>query len=266
MTSEHIEFALQLCREAGWNQTGDDWRRLVDLEPHGCFVARDQGELAGTITTIQHGNELAWIGMMLVHPLHRRRGVATALMQYSIELLRGRGISCIKLDATPAGELVYSKLGFDIEWEFQRWRRDGNDGGFYFTSLNRQALDVPQLELDRLAFATDRSQLLQLLSHQSVVRSINSSYGMLRSGYLAAYLGPLVADNPQDAERLVAELCCQTESTIFWDIPASNRRAVELARSLGFFPVRDLKRMKLGQLGRQPRIDWQYALADPSVG
>ena len=76
---------------------------------------------AGTATTTFYAPELAWIGMVLVHPDYRRRGIARALLARCIEYLRGRGARCIKLDATPLGKQVYDELGFKDEWTLTRW-------------------------------------------------------------------------------------------------------------------------------------------------
>jgi GNAT superfamily N-acetyltransferase len=52
---------------------------------------------AGTATTIGYGTDLAWIGMVLVHPDHRRHGVGRALLAHCIAFLRERRIRSIKL-------------------------------------------------------------------------------------------------------------------------------------------------------------------------
>ncbi len=124
-TTEDIPAALTLCRIAGWNQLTEDWKRLLDYEPDGCFAAETEGRLVGTVTTTRYGSGLAWIGMMLVHPDYRRRGIATMLMERSLEYLQDRGVRCIKLDATPEGQHVYEQLGFSAEWSMRRWTRAG---------------------------------------------------------------------------------------------------------------------------------------------
>ena len=41
-----IPAAMQLKEAAGWNQTEEDWRRLLMLEPDGCFGAIKDGQLS----------------------------------------------------------------------------------------------------------------------------------------------------------------------------------------------------------------------------
>jgi len=74
-----IPSAMRLKEAAGWNQTEADWRRLLSLQPEGCFAAVRDGRLVGTTTVTIYG-ELAWIGMVLVDREYRRQGIASGLM------------------------------------------------------------------------------------------------------------------------------------------------------------------------------------------
>ena len=121
LTRADLAFADSIRALAGWNQTTDDWQRFLTIEPDGCFLAEWNGAPAGTATTTVYGPELAWIGMVLVHPDFRRRGIGRALLQRCIEYLRVRGVRCLKLDATPLGKKVYDDLGFKDEWTLTRW-------------------------------------------------------------------------------------------------------------------------------------------------
>jgi len=123
MRGADLPGADKLRRLAGWNQTLEDWQRLRSLEPAGCFVALHGQTVVGTVTTTTYGTELAWIGMMLVHPEHRRKGIATQMMELALGYLKTRGIQCVKLDATPAGRPLYEKLGFALDSNLTRHRR-----------------------------------------------------------------------------------------------------------------------------------------------
>lgn len=123
MTPADLPFAHALRGAVGWNQTVADWQRFLLLEPEGCFIAELQGNPVGTATTIIHGRDLAWIGMVLVTSEFRRQGIGRALLLHAINHLRKYGIRCIKLDATPLGRPVYESLGFQVEWSLSRWER-----------------------------------------------------------------------------------------------------------------------------------------------
>ena len=121
MSADDIPMGLALCRFAGWNQLEADWRRLLALEPGGVFVAEQDGRPCGTAGTTCYDTRTAWIGMVLVHPDFRRRGVGSALMGHCVRHLQGRGIQSIKLDATDDGRPVYMKLGFKDERAIHRY-------------------------------------------------------------------------------------------------------------------------------------------------
>src|SRR5207245_1664402 len=87
--------AMRLKEAAGWNQTEDDWRRMLDLEPEGCFGIEQEGRLVATTTTICYGSRLAWIGMVLTDPEFRGRGLASRLMRRALEYLDSRGMEWI---------------------------------------------------------------------------------------------------------------------------------------------------------------------------
>src|SRR3954465_3999251 len=124
LTGADIPFADSLRASAGWNQTPGDWQRFIELSPRGCLLAECEGRPVATATTINYGRELGWIGMILVHPDVRRRGIARVLMQHSIEILQTAGVKSIKLDATPAGREVYLRMGFKDEYTLTRYEHD----------------------------------------------------------------------------------------------------------------------------------------------
>src|ERR1700759_151747 len=121
MRAQDILGGLRLNTIVGWNQTAADWTRFLTASPNGCFVMDGGGKIVGTATTLSYENRFAWIGMVLVDPSHRNRGVGTALLQRTIEYLDAAGIPTLKLDATPAGKPLYEKLGFVSEYEIDRW-------------------------------------------------------------------------------------------------------------------------------------------------
>ena len=204
--------------------------------------------------------------MMLVDPQYRRRGIATALMRAAMDYLQEIGVACIKLDATPEGEFVYRRLGFESEWPFQRWMREGDGSNAVIDS--GQGTYHP-VSTDEDAFGVDRTVWLRLVAQGSriVYRSSHCpAFGMLRQGANASYLGPVTAADSETAESIVRELLKEIRGRVIWDMPSSNTAGVDLCRKLGFQPVRDLLRMWTGRTRHNPNVSMQFGFCDPGTG
>jgi len=243
MTPADLPFADSLRALAGWNQTIEDWQRLLANEPKGCFLAEWSGAPVGTATTTVYAPNLAWIGMVLVHPTYRRRGIGRTLVERCIDHLRVRGVRCIKLDATPTGKQIYDALGFKDEWTLIRWV-------CHFTPpqsmapegiRNWRTTDAQEVEsFDTAAFGASRTRLLPVLAQQSrcvlVLQSPSGveAYGLLRPGSQALYLGPVAARSADTGLRLLETLAGRSEGQrMFLDIPDQNDAAVAWAKARG---------------------------------
>ncbi len=270
--------ADELRRLAGWNQRREVWRQLLRLEPDGCFVAMRDGQPVGTVTTTTYGQALAWIGMMLVHPKHRRQGIATALMRRALGHLRDSGVQCMRLDATPAGQPLYERLGFVPEWRITRWRRPPaptpplpeHDVG----TREMSEQEWPSVErIDAAAFGVPRPRLLRPLvagSYAALVWPAQGrikGWGLLCPGAESSYIGPLVCAEPTGAICLAEHLLLVAgESSVIWDAPERNEVAGAAARQLGFTALRTLTRMRLGTAVPAALPQATAAIADPAVG
>jgi GNAT superfamily N-acetyltransferase len=279
MTDQDLAFADSLRDLAGWNQIHRDWLRLLRSEPEGCFIAEWNGAPAGTVTTTCYGERLGWIGMLLVHPDLRGRGLGSALLRRAVEHLESRNVRCIKLDATPLGQPLYQRLGFVVEWPLTRWETGLPTPGSPETSRHihkYNSLDLLDLvALDAEAFGIDRSRLLAALLQDSIHAvcfrdSTNElfGFGMLRPGSRAWYLGPVTARSETAASEIIRHLVglAGTGGGIFWDIPDGNAAASALAQSLGFRPQRPLVRMFRGENDCPGDPLVQFGIADPAVG
>lgn len=274
MTLADVAFADAVRAHAGWNQLPADWRRLLDYEPGGCFVAEWEGTPAGTATTSRYGTELAWIGMVLVHPDYRRRGLGQALLRQCLEYLRA--VPCVKLDATPLGKGLYEQLGFQGELGLQRWQGTGprhcEASDPALRPWENALLDAVS-KLDQQAFGVPRKAMLKALAHGSAHALVHleqgevKGYGLLRPGTRAHYIGPVVAATARIGCQLVRHLAAQAPGQpIFWDILDDNAEALQVAKSLDFTPQRPLLRMFRGSNPWPGDPKRQFAIADPSTG
>ena len=263
LTTDDLTFADSLRAAEGWNQTDRDWRRLLAHQPEGCFIAEWNGEPAGVVTTTIHGGDLGWIGMMLVQSEFRRRGIATALIEHCLSYLQAEQVTCIKLDATPAGTPVYERLGFRTEWSWQRRARH-SDIVPRIDATGPQTF--PAYAWDRDIFGADRSLWLSRVVPDARVVCHKDGFVMLRQGSRAGYLGPMIARSTAVAEQLIHDLRLEQEANYLWDIPVHNQHGIDFAESLGFRAVRDLNRMWTGSRLIAGQPEFQYGYSDPGTG
>jgi GNAT superfamily N-acetyltransferase len=266
-----IPAAMKLKEAAGWNQTEADWRRLLKLEPHGCFAAIENDQLVGTTTTTTYKEDLAWIGMVLVDPQHRRRGIATRLMETALSYLDGK-VAVIKLDATAEGRPVYEKFGFKTESLVERWRGNVKSRP---TKREDAAIDLEALlALDRRAFGADRSQLIKCLIDDSPIAPVlvtgeSSSltgYALARTGTRATYIGPVVTTDTAQVEDLLDRILVQLSGTsVYIDFSTECGVSWSVLADRGFVKERDLIRMSYGSrsVKTSPLV---IAIAGPEIG
>ena len=269
-----VPAAVQLKELAHWNQTENDWLRVLRLEPSGCFCATIDGEVVGTTTTTTYGQQLAWIGMVLVAPERRKLGIATKLMQAAIGYLSKAGIETIKLDATPAGHPLYEKLGFKEESLIERWQGIAGTpaaaGPTWDTTARREAL-----VLDHRAFGADRSQLIDMLIEDGCVTPVIakavdgqlSGYALARHGSNAVYLGPVIATGVDAATTLLDGLLGEVAGKpVYIDLNTNFARGRNMLTDRGFVKQRDLIRMFYGKESEAGSSSAIFAIAGPEIG
>ena len=255
LSIDDIEDAVALSEAEGWNQTAADWRRLIQLDPDGCFAMREGGQLIGTVTTTTYASTLAWIGMMIVHREHRRRGLGAALMRLALDYLERRGVATVKLDATPAGKPLYESLGFVTEVELERWQgvatRNSVTDSRETTSASRRSL----IDLDRAAYGVERGPLIESLADDAVIDPIvvsrndgsASGYVLARRGRLATYIGPIVAESASDAQDLLDSALTRLDGhDVCLDLHRAGHLGAAALTERGLTKRRVLVRMRYG--------------------
>jgi len=198
LVARDIPAAVGLSEQAGWNQTSEDWRTLIDLAPEGCLAIEVGGELAATTTLLCYGQRLAWIGMVLTNVSYRGRGFARRLLTEALMQADQMRIETVKLDATDQGRPLYEKMGFRFEQVVERWSRPAANNSSGTVVL----VDAPPAEnwrkADLRSFGADRSDLLERLAQRSQPPLfIEGSYLLTRPGRQTRYLGPSVCNAPK---------------------------------------------------------------------
>lgn len=258
-----ISSAMELSIAAGWNQTPEDWTRILRVSPHGCRCIEVAGEVIATTTLLAYGKDLAWVGMVLTHPEHRRQGLATQMMEDAIANAERDGICTLKLDATDEGRPLYESFGFIVEGVVERWGRDtlasatndqAQNTDSFSSSGCQWATSIPNhlVALDVEAFGVSREQILKELSSSGGNRSAKG-YVLSRSGRSARFVGPCISTSEDEARRLIATHLDAHDSATgrsevwYWDLLPANAAAVKCAKDLGFMRRRVLWRMRRGK-------------------
>ena len=279
MTLSDIPAGLALCRASRWNQTERDWRHFLAAAPRGALVAVENGLVVGTVATLPYG-PFTWISMVLVHPAARGRGIGTLLLNRGLELVP-RG-SVARLDATPAGEVIYRKLGFTGEYGIARLFLDASRAPKPSRSPRTASGVRPLgkddwstlLDADAGAFGASRAGLLaELAAGAPEYAWVDEQDGRLRGyllgrhGHVREQLGPLVADSAETATRVLeACLAANTGRQVFIDVPDEQRAFRETLARRGFAIERPFLRMHRGPLTAPGRPAHVYAITGPEFG
>jgi ribosomal protein S18 acetylase RimI-like enzyme len=272
LTHSDIAAGMRLKELARWNQTEEDWNRLLRLEPAGCFCATINGEVVGTVTTTTYDHDLAWIGMVLVHPDYRRQGIGKRLMHAALAYLGQAGIATVKLDATPEGRPVYEAIGFKVESRIERWQGIAETVGTPNCTPISGSAPADMLKLDRTAFVSDRSKLIETLIEDAIGTALTTvdgslqGYAIAREGSNATYIGPLVARDGLQAEQLLDCLFQDlTGEQVYIDVNTKFDNATGILSRRGLNKQREFDRMVYGKhAGSTSRL--VFAIAGPELG
>jgi GNAT superfamily N-acetyltransferase len=269
LDARDLTAAVELSRTAGWNQTSEDWRMLLELAPNSCFGIEADGRLVSTTTLLCYQQRLAWIGMVLTHSEYRGRGFARHLVATALDRADSMGIETVKLDATEHGRPLYESLGFQAEQLVERWfrQRSAEQQPPELQTSSRSSMLSPHLlELDAQAFGADRSNILQTLAQRSTIYTSSNAFLFARSGRATEYLGPCVSADPVAARAIITSaINASAHSDWSWDLWLANKDAVALASELGFTRQRCLTRMVRGKPLRG-RDEMVYAIAGFELG
>jgi GNAT superfamily N-acetyltransferase len=244
LTPEHIAGAMALSVEAGWNQTLDDWALLISLgRTRGIFV---EGELIATAAALPYELRLGYVSMVLVTPRYRNRGIATAMLRQAVDDLENRACTAM-LDATPAGAVVYRRLGFVEVFPLRRWQGEGGKirGAAQLPAVPE---DVERLvTLDAAAFGAARSFLIREFLGRAGTRALVSDVGCVvrRGGFRADQIGPLVAADAHGAQQLLGAALGLRAGPVFLDVPDHQQSLATMLKALGFSVQRPFTRMAL---------------------
>ncbi len=257
--------AMELSREANWNQTVSDWMLFVRLG--SVFGLEQDGALVATAAIMPYGDDRGWIGMVLTRKTHRGKGFGTMMLNHCLGVLEAEGRAAL-LDATPAGEPLYRALGFTGLWSSTRWRGQGTgptpDEGAATSSTGREQA----VTKDGAAFGTERGDLLSDFAARvpQAFQSQSDAVCFGRDGDRATQIGPLACRSEAAGLKLLDAALSRVEGTVILDIPDAARMTAAFVEGKGFARERPFLRMIKGECANLD-TDWRHtAIAGPEFG
>jgi GNAT superfamily N-acetyltransferase len=257
---------LLLSTEAHWNQNEADWKFFLTHGP--VYGVRDHdGHLIATAALLFYTHSNAWISMVLVTESHRRRGLATRLIDACLQTAKENGVTPW-LDATPAGATVYGPLGFAPTLKLLRLRHEGS------TPLKQQAPQPPSpddfytfVERDRGIMGFDRGTLLAELSGRAGSRLLSRDHAacIVRDGRKNRHIGPLFADSPKAALAMVDEVIASENGPWLIDAISAQEEFLKGLTVSGWTVERPFQRMRFGSAATTAR-ELPFAVAGPEFG
>jgi GNAT superfamily N-acetyltransferase len=253
---------LELSTEAHWNQTEEDWR--VFLREGVVFGIRDGARLVATAALLPYSGNNAWISMVLVTASHRRRGLATLLVDACLETARKNGLTSW-LDATPAGAAVYGPLGFTPTLQLRRLKL-AKSAQASSPTPSVATLDALRAR-DRRTTGFDRTALLSAFAQRSGSRIVaaHGCIALVRDGRTARHIGPLFADNAAEALALVHAIARSETRPLLIDAVASQAAFLEGLTASGWTIERPFQRMRFGPATTAGE-EMPFAVAGPEFG
>jgi len=272
-TREELDLLLGWAADEGWNPGLHDAGCFRAADPGGFLLGQLEGEPVAGISVVKYGEAFAFLGLYIVKPGFRGRGLGMRLWQAGMATAAGRNVG---LDGVVAQQHNYRKSGYSLAW--RNIRQEGTGGG----PAPADARIVPLaavplaavLAYDRAFFPDGREHFLRCWIQQPGSTALGwiedgtlRGYGVLRPCRSGFKIGPLLADRAVVAEGLFSALksAARSDAKVFLDTPETNPEAIALARRHGMAPVFETARMYTGPVPPMP-LERLYGITTFELG
>ncbi len=241
---EHAHLLQQLTRRIGWNFTSQQVNMFLSVkETWVGHWLKDQ--LVSSAALFQYGQKLASLGIVMVDPNHRRKGLGKQAVQQCLNVAALAG-SPVTLVATPEGYPLYHALGFQTIGQIHRFERIQTENDVHPVET-KDMLPVVETDLedltrlDEIVIGANRQDVHRILL-QNIERGfkIRDTRGELQGFGLAVCrhnvlaVGPLMATSSDEAVRLVETLTSSWNGKVRIDVPGEQTRFMAQLRKIGF--------------------------------
>lgn len=252
MSVADLGLALDWAAAEGWNPGLGDAAAFHAADPDGFLMGWVGSEPVASLSVVRHGPSFGFVGLFIVRPDWRGRGLGSEIWHRGLAELGKRSIG---LDAVVAQQQRYADSGFSVA------HRTLRQAGAVVPEVWPHARRIePGMLPDLIAFDSvvsgiERPAYLSAwLTDSQTRRSLVliddgaiAGYGTIRSCREGYKVGPLVAPGGAEAEALLRALAATMGArSILIDMPEDNPAAQTMATHMKWKTVFETARMYRG--------------------
>jgi len=259
---QDLKILVEWANNEGWNPGPNDAEVYWATDPNGFYGYYFNESLVAGGAIISYNNEFGFMGLFIVKPEFRTKGIGRKLWYQRRDLLKDRlnHNASIGMDGVIDMQSFYKKGGFEISFKDERYENLGTE--FHLDSNITSIKDEDFHEIlnyDKQCFGFFRPQFLRpwiKLPENKTFKYVENNnvrgFSIVRKVFNGFKVGPLFADNTKIAEELYkACLNSVIGKPLFIDIPMINKDAIQIINKYNAKYVFECARMYYGQ---PPRI------------
>lgn len=247
LKKENIEDIVALSSYIGWDYNRAEVETIFNAGiVYGVWNERKK--LIASAAIILYGEALTSIGMVIVHPDYKGRGIGKAITSSCMNSVSAR--TPIMLIATEEGKPLYEKLGFRAVSYVSKYICNSYNADDHFVGNENYMMNYKEGDLEKIikidgyAFGTNRKEFLKKRIMQSeqciVVKDKEQSvlgYGLSIQTPENKIIGPIVAKNDEMAMRIVHDLARGHHGKLRIDVPEGKKDFMKELQIIGFQKV-----------------------------
>ena len=233
-TLPELKLILDWAAAEGWNPGLDDAEAFYQADPDGFFVAENaKDEIVAAISVVNHSDDFAFLGLYIVRPDERGKGIGLGLWQYALNHASGRTVG---LDGVEAQ--LHNYIAPVFSHAVGTTRFSGNVQGAVDPGIRlANSKDIPwMIEQETTASGVAKPDYLYAWFTPTETRSSlilekadrPSAFCTVRQCRSGAKIGPLIAENSADANRLIAHAATMVECPVTLDVPETSTGLIDL--------------------------------------
>ncbi|MFE4761650.1 GNAT family N-acetyltransferase [Bacillus mycoides] len=242
-----IEDIVALSSYIGWDYNREEIETILNTGiVYG--VVNEREELIASAAIILYGETLASIGMVIVHPDYKGRGIGKIITDSCVKSVSTQ--TPIMLIATDEGKVLYEKLGFRAVSYISKYICNSYNANYHCVGneeyiVNYEERDLEGIiQIDEEAFGTNREEFLKyriIQSEQCIVTKDAQQnvlgYGISIQTPENKIIGPIVAKNDKMTMRMVHYLVREHNGKLRIDVPEGKKDFMKELEIIGFKKV-----------------------------